>query len=189
LSLAIGKKGQNVRLAAKLLSWRIDIKSEEEKRQEVESRMAELVVPGAPVTVLLDHGLTEAIAEGLMAAGVPTVEKLGAMTPEQLEAIAGMEAEVDRIQQAVLSYYGQFETEGQAPIDADPAVDAAPDVAPEDAPEDALEDALEELAAEAEAEAEADEPPEGVSSLPLPEDSEKQSVTIESGEPSRSGGD
>src|SRR6266852_4484449 len=34
LSLAIGKKGQNVRLAAKLLGWKIDIKSEEEKRQE-----------------------------------------------------------------------------------------------------------------------------------------------------------
>ncbi len=34
LSLAIGKKGQNVRLAAKLLGWRIDIKSEEEKREE-----------------------------------------------------------------------------------------------------------------------------------------------------------
>ena len=36
LSLAIGKKGQNVRLAAKLTGWKIDIKSEEEKRQEVE---------------------------------------------------------------------------------------------------------------------------------------------------------
>ena len=47
LSLAIGKKGQNVRLAAKLLGWRIDIKSEEEKRQEVESQMAALVVPAA----------------------------------------------------------------------------------------------------------------------------------------------
>ncbi len=49
LSLAIGKKGQNVRLAAKLLAWKIDIKSEEEKRQEVESQMAALVVPGDPV--------------------------------------------------------------------------------------------------------------------------------------------
>src|ERR1700723_612126 len=39
LSLAIGKKGQNVRLAAKLLGWKIDIKSEEEKRQEVEEQM------------------------------------------------------------------------------------------------------------------------------------------------------
>src|SRR5579871_1231190 len=50
LSLAIGKKGQNVRLAAKLLGWKIDIKSEEEKRQEVESAMAALVSPGAPVS-------------------------------------------------------------------------------------------------------------------------------------------
>src|SRR6266498_1071572 len=39
LSLAIGKKGQNVRLASKLIGWRIDIKSEEEKRAEVESQM------------------------------------------------------------------------------------------------------------------------------------------------------
>jgi len=38
LSLAIGKKGQNVRLASKLIGWDIDIKSEEEKRQESKSR-------------------------------------------------------------------------------------------------------------------------------------------------------
>src|ERR1700724_1866089 len=36
LSLAIGKKGQNVRLASKLIGWNVDIKSEEEKRQEIE---------------------------------------------------------------------------------------------------------------------------------------------------------
>jgi N utilization substance protein A len=39
LSLAIGKKGQNVRLAAKLTGWKIDIKSEEEKRREVEAQL------------------------------------------------------------------------------------------------------------------------------------------------------
>jgi transcription termination/antitermination protein NusA len=77
LSLAIGKKGQNVRLAAKLLGWKIDIKSEEEKRQEVESAMAALVPTGAPVSVLIDHGLSEEIAEKLIEAGVATVEKLG----------------------------------------------------------------------------------------------------------------
>ncbi len=42
LSLAIGKKGQNVRLAAKLTGWKIDIKSEEEKRREVEVLLGEL---------------------------------------------------------------------------------------------------------------------------------------------------
>ena len=40
LSLAIGKRGQNVRLAAKLIGWKIDIKSEEEKRRELESAWA-----------------------------------------------------------------------------------------------------------------------------------------------------
>ena len=52
LSLAIGKKGQNVRLAAKLTGWRIDIKSEEEKRREVEEQF------GA-----LEAGATEQAAE------------------------------------------------------------------------------------------------------------------------------
>src|SRR6188472_46326 len=44
LSLAIGKKGQNVRLAAKLTGWKIDIKSEEEKRKEVEAQLADLEI-------------------------------------------------------------------------------------------------------------------------------------------------
>ena len=125
LSLAIGKKGQNVRLAAKLLGWRIDIKSEEEKRQEVESQMEALVVPGAPVSVLVDHGIPDTLVEKLMEAGVGTVEKLGGMTPEQLEEIPGIGDEmVEKIQEAVVSYYGQFESGGDAeatPADAVPA--------------------------------------------------------------------
>src|SRR5438477_3731295 len=46
LSLAIGKKGQNVRLAAKLTGWKIDIKSEEEKRAEVEKQFGALEIGG-----------------------------------------------------------------------------------------------------------------------------------------------
>jgi transcription termination/antitermination protein NusA len=113
LSLAIGKKGQNVRLAAKLLGWKIDIKSEEEKRQEVESQMAALVAPGAPVSVLIDYGLPESAVEALVAAGVGTIEKLGGMTPEQLEEIQGIEPDtVEQIGAVVNAYYSQFE-EGQ----------------------------------------------------------------------------
>jgi transcription termination/antitermination protein NusA len=125
LSLAIGKKGQNVRLAAKLLGWRIDIKSEEEKRQEVESQMEALVVPGAPVSVLADHGIPDTLIEKLMEAGVATVEMLGGMTPEQLEEIPGIGVEmVEKIQSAVVSYYGQFESGGEgenAPAEPAPA--------------------------------------------------------------------
>src|SRR5438309_5651109 len=86
LSLAIGKKGQNVRLAAKLLGWKIDIKSEEEKRQEVQNAM-NLLSTGAPVSALIDFGLAEATVDALVKGDIGTVEKLGDMTPEQLEAI------------------------------------------------------------------------------------------------------
>ena len=131
LSLAIGKKGQNVRLAAKLLGWKIDIKSEEEKRQEVETQMAALVVPGAPVSVLIDHGLTEEVAEKLIEANITTVEQLGSMTPEELEAIQGIGPEmVEKIQVAVNSYYGQFEEGAGAAAEFDEAqVEVAPEAA------------------------------------------------------------
>ena len=107
LSLAIGKKGQNVRLAAKLIGWKIDIKSEEEKRQEVEMQMAALTVSGAPVSVLIDFGLPEGVAEQLLAGGVATVEKLGSMTPEEIIAVPGVGLEsMEKIGEAVNAYYG-----------------------------------------------------------------------------------
>lgn len=110
LSLAIGKKGQNVRLAAKLLGWKIDIKSEEEKRQEVEQQMAQLQVSGAPVAVLTDHGLPESLIESLQTAGIATVEKLGSLTPEEIGGLPGVGPEaVDPIVAAINAYYGQFE--------------------------------------------------------------------------------
>jgi N utilization substance protein A len=128
LSLAIGKKGQNVRLAAKLLGWKIDIKSEEEKRQEVESQMAALVAPGAPVSVLIDYGVPESVVERLIEAGVGTIERLGGMTPEQIEDIQGVGA-VEQIQQAVNAYYSQFEE----PADENPAQNI-PEPSPEGTP-------------------------------------------------------
>jgi transcription termination/antitermination protein NusA len=64
LSLAIGKKGQNVRLAAKLTGWRIDIKSEEEKRREVELQFAGLEIGGEPGETAADPDAEPADAEG-----------------------------------------------------------------------------------------------------------------------------
>src|SRR6266568_3985542 len=117
LSLAIGEKGQNVRLAAKLLGWKIDIKSEEEKRQEVESAMAALVAPGAPVSVLIDYGLSEKLAEKLVESGIGTIEKLGSMMPEELEEIQGIGPKmVETIQQVVNAFHGQLEAGGEQAI-------------------------------------------------------------------------
>jgi transcription termination/antitermination protein NusA len=120
LSLAIGKRGQNVRLAAKLIGWKIDIKSEEEKRREMEVRMADMVISGAPVSVLIDHGLEENIVEILVGADIGTVEKLGSMTPEELEAIPDITEEiVGQIQTAVVSFYGQYDQAEAEEVPAD----------------------------------------------------------------------
>jgi transcription termination/antitermination protein NusA len=131
LSLAIGKKGQNVRLAAKLLGWKIDIKSEEEKRQEVESQMAALVAPGAPVSVLIDYGVSEAVADALVAGDIGTIEKLGGMTPEELEAIPGIGPDaIEQIQVAVNTYYNQFD-EGQGSENPEQTMPEATPVSPD----------------------------------------------------------
>jgi transcription termination/antitermination protein NusA len=69
LSLAIGKKGQNVRLAAKLTGWRIDIKSEEEKRREVEAQLE-----GFEAAVSSDEAAAEAAAAAETAETTETAE-------------------------------------------------------------------------------------------------------------------
>ncbi len=135
LSLAIGKKGQNVRLAAKLLGWRIDIKTEEEKRQEVEAAMASLAA-GTPLSVLIDHGVPENVLEILLGAGAGTVERLASMTPEELLAIDGLDEELlARITDGVNAFYQNYEDAAQpetqnpssvfAPAGPDPAPEAA----------------------------------------------------------------
>jgi len=104
LSLAIGKKGQNVRLASKLIGWDIDIKSEEEKRREIEEQMTALTAPTTPLTALA--GVGAKTIEKIEAAGITNVEKLAGMTPEQLMEIPGIgEKMVDKIYQAVNRFY------------------------------------------------------------------------------------
>src|SRR5579864_1727171 len=104
LSLAIGKKGQNVRLASKLIGWDIDIKSEEEKRREIEDQMTALTAPTTPLSALA--GVGAKTIEKIEAAGITNVEKLAGMTPEQLMEIPGIgEKMVDKIYQAVNRFY------------------------------------------------------------------------------------
>jgi transcription termination/antitermination protein NusA len=90
LSLAIGKKGQNVRLAAKLVGWRIDIKSEEEKRQEVEAEMARMARMVEELRSLQGHGVSEKIIQKLIDAGVAGLAHVLEMGDEDLEGIEGV---------------------------------------------------------------------------------------------------
>src|SRR6516164_412763 len=114
LSLAIGKKGQNVRLAAKLLGWKIDIKSEEEKRQEVEAQMSQVMTQtSTPLESVPD--LEEGIIEKLVAAGITTVEQVADMTPEQLEEIPGVGPKtVEKISIAVNNYFSSLDAAAEA---------------------------------------------------------------------------
>jgi len=106
LSLAIGKKGQNVRLASKLIGWRIDIKSEEEKRAEVESQMEQLQTAPTPLENM--PGLTPALVQKLSSSGIGTVEQLADLSPEDLQNIPGIGAKtIEKISDALSEYYTQ----------------------------------------------------------------------------------
>jgi N utilization substance protein A len=136
LSLAIGKKGQNVRLAAKLLGWRVDIKTEEEKRQEVAAAMVQLGT-GTPLSALLEHGLDETIYNALITAGHGTVEKVSSMTPEDLEEIPGISPDdVAHLGLAVNTFYGQPQGEAGPPAELEGEAAVAEPVAGEAAAAD-----------------------------------------------------
>src|ERR1700749_4044353 len=129
LSLAIGKKGQNVRLASKLIGWDIDIKSEEEKRREIEEEMTALTAPTTPLTTLA--GIGAKTIEKIEAAGITNVEKLAGMTPEQLMEIPGIgEKMVDKIYQAVNRFY---EGGGEAAASGEAAAEGAEEATAETA--------------------------------------------------------
>jgi N utilization substance protein A len=118
LSLAIGKKGQNVRLASKLIGWNIDIKSEEEKRREIEAQMAALTAPGTSLSELT--GVGPKTIEKLEAAGITSIEKLADMTPEQLVEIPGIgEKMVEKIHQSVAAYFEPLEAQAAAPVEGE----------------------------------------------------------------------
>ena len=82
LSLAIGKKGQNVRLAAKLTGWRIDIKSEEEKRREVEAQFEGLEAASDPPVDNVDNVDNVDDVEGVEGEGAAAGEPVTASDAE-----------------------------------------------------------------------------------------------------------
>ena len=101
LSLAIGKKGQNVRLAAKLVGFKIDIKSEEEKRREVEAQFESLGVVEETATLTLP-GLDEDQLRKLSEAELDTADRILEATTAQLSAVTRIdESAAEQLQTAV----------------------------------------------------------------------------------------
>lgn len=84
LSLAIGKKGQNVRLATRLVGWEIKIISEEVLKKEIAKQMGQMMASGETVSIASLQGVTSSQAETLAAKGIDDVEKLAATPLDDL---------------------------------------------------------------------------------------------------------
>jgi N utilization substance protein A len=144
LSLAIGKKGQNVRLAAKLTGWRIDIKSEEEKRREVEAQFegleagaddesgeAQIAVDGAEAAAGADEaplpytlaGIGDKTVRKLVDAGYETAEAVAGASVEQLSEISGIGG---KTAEKILAAARGEEPPAEAPADEGSADDGTP---------------------------------------------------------------
>jgi N utilization substance protein A len=89
LSLAIGRRGQNVRLASKLCGWDIEIMTQEELQEQIESAVAGF----ASI-----EGVSEEVAERLVGEGFLSYDDLSVIEPEDLMEMSGLPLEVvDRI--------------------------------------------------------------------------------------------
>jgi len=96
LSLAIGKQGQNVRLAARLVGWKIDVKGE--------SKYAKMMHEGYQSLIKI-QGVGEGIADALFERGVTSVDELSNATVEELLQLEGMtEQQAQEIIRAALEY-------------------------------------------------------------------------------------
>jgi N utilization substance protein A len=103
LSLAIGRQGQNVRLASKLLDWKIDVKSE--------SRYAKLEEDGYK-SLLNIEGVNEALADVFYDGGYSSASELKGVSAADLEELKGVEPEqAAELVAAVAKYLESAEAE------------------------------------------------------------------------------
>jgi N utilization substance protein A len=84
LSLAIGKRGQNVRLATKLVGWNIDIRSEEEIKREVTEQMGALIASGEAVPLSAIEGVTAQQADALAEHDINDIDALAQTSVDDL---------------------------------------------------------------------------------------------------------
>src|ERR687885_390614 len=118
LSLAIGKRGQNVRLATKLVGWNIDIRSEEELKREVAAQMGAMIASGEAVPLERLQGMNPAMVATLASHGVEDIESLANSTVDDIAefldvSIDQAEALIGAAQAVVESARAAGEGEGE----------------------------------------------------------------------------
>jgi N utilization substance protein A len=118
LSLAIGRKGQNVRLASKLLGWEINIKSAEEKKQEILSQLDDMSGPSEAESLASLKGVGEKTQSRLREAGIESIQELASKSVEDL-------AEIPRLGQKTAQ---QLIDQAKEWVASDQAADSPPEV-------------------------------------------------------------
>lgn len=136
LSLAIGKKGQNVRLATRLVGWDIDIVSEDVLKQEIAKQMGKMMASGEAVPITAIQGVTTNQAETLTEKGIADVEALAAASIDDLVDI--LDVSLDEAEEILASAKaiveasakdGESEKDEETPANSDAAaIDVAGDV-------------------------------------------------------------
>ena len=116
LSLAIGKKGQNVRLASRLTTWKLDVRSEAEAEEEVRRARASLMaIPG----------MGDVTAEVLLQDGFKSAEQVAEADLESLAEIEGIAAEkAESILQSAREHVERLRQEAEERAAAEAAAEA-----------------------------------------------------------------
>lgn len=182
LSLAIGKKGQNVRLATRLVGWDIDIVSEEVLKKEIAQQMGKMMASGEAVPITAIQGVTTNQAESLTEKGIADVETLAVTSIDDLVDILDVsldEAEtiLASAKAIVEASAGEASTEEETPAEAE-ASDA------EAAESEAETTDVAEVAsdqAETEAESEPAEEPAASQEAEAAEEIDAENVEVEAG--------
>ena len=185
LSLAIGKRGQNVRLASKLVGWNLDIKSEAEKKAEVEAEMERMETASRELASL--PGIPPEISNRLLDAGFRAVEEITLASMEDLLSIDGINEDAaiaihDAAEVALVELRAQAEQEAIEAAEAEAALaaeEAEAAALAEDEDEDEDEEEEEE---EEETEDERTDVIEVASSETPPEEQEPLAAEFESGD-------
>ncbi|MGE0104003.1 MAG: transcription termination factor NusA [Blastocatellales bacterium] len=157
-SLAIGKRGQNVRLAAKLVGWDIDIRSEEEMKREIASQMEQMIT-AAVVPLSSIEGISPSDSEALAEHGIETIEQLAAASLDEISE--WLDLSIDDAQD-LLEMANAITEARRARTEDGESEDDQPAEETEESAEEPAEEPAEESGEEAGEESGADEPEEEV---------------------------
>jgi len=115
LSLAIGKRGQNARLAAKLTGWKIDIKSESQMKEELKEVIVKSLFKDEeePEVKSID-GIGPKLADGLHESGFDSVESIAHAGLDELAQVPGIGTKTaERIKKAAMEMLGLTDEPGE----------------------------------------------------------------------------